>query len=130
MHELSATRGQLRAIDRIYADLPTISCRGKCQAYCGVVLMSEPEWARIVTALGYVPEGDESLSCPMLCKSTGRCTVYSIRPIICRLWGLVKALACPHGCKPNRWLTERETRDILGKVERIGATPYRKDGDR
>src|SRR2546429_6087610 len=31
----------------------------------------------------------------------GRCTVYEVRPMICRLWGMVEGMQCPHGCVPE-----------------------------
>lgn len=37
-----------------------------------------------------------------------RCSLYSIRPVICRLWGVVESMPCPHGCKPERVLTDEE----------------------
>lgn len=45
--------------------------------------------------------------CPFL--ENGRCTIYSERPAICRLWGASEALRCPYGCKPEEgWLTAHE----------------------
>ena len=35
------------------------------------------------------------------------------KPMICRLWGLTRMMACPHGCVPSRWLTEEEARGFL-----------------
>jgi Fe-S-cluster containining protein len=48
---------------------------------------------------------DLSQDCPYL--EDGRCSVYDVRPLVCRLWGLVDApgLRCEHGCMPERWLT-------------------------
>ncbi|MDP3767828.1 MAG: hypothetical protein Q8S13_07420, partial [Dehalococcoidia bacterium] len=77
------------AVDALYARLPTIACRRRCQESCGPVLMSRGEWARITERLGYTPEGDASLRCPMLVGN--HCNVYAIRPLICRLWGLVES---------------------------------------
>jgi uncharacterized protein len=94
------TRKRLKAIDRIYARLPTIACRGKCQESCGPIYMS--------------------LRCPMLCRESGKCRVYDIRPVICRLWGLVESMLCPWGCRPARVLTDREGAVIIERVMRIG----------
>lgn len=122
---MKEARGQLKAIDRIYAGLPTLTCKGKCQECCGPIAMSRAEWDRIVVRLGFEPRGDPSLVCPMLCRSSGRCTVYDIRPIICRLWGMVRAMACPHGCTPSRWLTDVEAARLIAKVQGIGNEVYR-----
>ena len=50
--------------------------------------------------------------CPHLGEG-GRCTAYDVRPIICRVFGAVRALACPWGCKPQRWMTDREVHDLM-----------------
>ncbi|TMD08275.1 MAG: hypothetical protein E6J01_03825 [Chloroflexi bacterium] len=57
-----------------------------------------------------------SLQCPLLTPS-GTCSVYDIRPMICRVWGLTKSMACPFGCVPERWLTEDEAHALLAKAE-------------
>lgn len=44
--------------------------------------------------------------CPALVEN--RCTVYDVRPTICRLWGAGPGMACPWGCEPDVPLTPRE----------------------
>ena len=42
------------------------------------------------------------------------CTIYEVRPIICRLFGLVKdddRMICPYGCKPR--IKERQVQRIM-----------------
>jgi Fe-S-cluster containining protein len=112
---------QMAALDKLYAELPTITCRGECAESCGPIQMSGIEWQRIVKKLGYTPRGNPStLACPML--TNGRCSVYAIRPMICRLWALVEEMACPWGCKPDpRYLTYREGLEFLAKAQIAGA---------
>ena len=54
---------------------------------------------------------------PALLNERGECSVHAIRPMICRLWGLTKSMACPFGCVPERWLTEDEAHALLAKAE-------------
>ena len=35
------------------------------------------------------------LTCPLLDKH-GKCMVYTVRPMICRLFGSAKSMKCPH----------------------------------
>jgi hypothetical protein len=121
MNPRKRRRRTLRAIDAIHAALPTLRCQGKCQECCGPVMMTRPEWERIIERLGYEPRGDASLVCPMLDRATGRCRVYDIRPTICFLWGMVRSMACPWGCVPSRWLSEREGHELLERVARVAA---------
>jgi hypothetical protein len=111
----------LAKIDSALSAIPKFECKPGCSECCGPVMMSRLEWQRICDRLGCTPEGDlGTLDCPML--KDGRCSVYDIRPTICRLFGAIKdKLLCPHGCHPERALTDAEAGVILGKVQRIGA---------
>lgn len=40
---------------------------------------------------------DGPTDCPALVAD--RCSVYEDRPLICRLWGAVESMPCPHGCE-------------------------------
>lgn len=51
--------------------------------------------------------------CPAL-GDDGRCRGYEGRPALCRIWGMTKALRCPHGCVPSRWLTDQECGELVG----------------
>lgn len=125
----------LQQIDRLYTQLPTINCKGLCVECCGPICMTDMEADRIskqvpdfplkkttiglesgqVLGEGYV---SDCLRCPLL-SNEGRCTVYSIRPLICRLWGMVQSMRCPFGCTPSRWVTPRESFKLLSEAERI-----------
>ena len=102
-------------LDRAYASLPRLNCQRKCQAACGPIVFSGEERERIERRMGTAWRA-LSLQCPMLTPS-GACAIYDIRPMICRLWGLTKSMACPFGCVPERWLTEDEAHALLAKAE-------------
>ncbi|MDX6649701.1 MAG: uncharacterized protein QOJ97_1652 [Solirubrobacteraceae bacterium] len=64
---------------------------------------------------------DDSV-CPALDK--GLCSVYGVRPMICRLWGIGEQMKCPHGCKPEGgWITAAETQRFLMRSYLIGGWP-------
>lgn len=122
-------------LEQIYAQIPEIKCRGKCQTSCGPIGMSPVE-AQIV---GKVSAGSirfraydemvmvenfdrQTMRCPAL--QNGRCSIYANRPLICRLWGVGKKMRCPHGCRPNRWLSDVEARTLLDAAIKIRLTPY------
>lgn len=109
-----------RELDRLYAELPTLNCQGKCAESCGPIFMSRVEWERIIEAVGYEPVGQDDLTCPLLTED-GRCSVYEIRPTICRLWGMVDAMPCVFGCKPSRVLERTEGYAFLERAGRLGA---------
>lgn len=63
---------------------------------------------------------ERGLRCSML-NEDGSCDAYAVRPTICRLFGVVKdRLECPHGCTPERWLDDDESRVLLERADVIG----------
>jgi Fe-S-cluster containining protein len=109
-----------RALGVLYAELPTIDCQRQCFDSCGPIWMSRVEWQRIVKRVGREPRGGPDLVCPMLRDRA--CTVYSIRPLICRLWGVCEGLECPWGCQPEpRYLSKAEAYDFVFRAELASA---------
>jgi hypothetical protein len=87
------------SLERIYRSVPTVECKGLCARSCGPIDMSDVERQRIAELGVDIPKPTiESLaeSCPALVDN--RCTIYDHRPLICRLWGAVESMPCPHGC--------------------------------
>lgn len=76
--------------------------------------MTPGEEERIVERVGAAPTVDADLTCSLL--RDDRCSVYDIRPSICRLWGLVESMPCLWGCKPDRYLTDPEGHAFLTRV--------------
>jgi Fe-S-cluster containining protein len=104
-------------LDAIYARLPTIDCRGLCAISCGPILLTKPEADRMKAAH---PERRPLRTVPIACTyltKHKRCSVYAVRPLICRVWGLVKRMSCMHGCVPDRWLTDHEFVDLAAEIE-------------
>lgn len=57
--------------------------------------------------------------CPAL-DDRKRCSAYDKRPMICRLWGVVETMKCPHGCRPSpRYLTDEQGKDMLALAREI-----------
>jgi Fe-S-cluster containining protein len=95
------------------------NCQGKCQASCGPIPVSGEERKLIEQRSGHGLDMDpQSWTCNMLSK-TGYCTVYSVRPLLCRIWGATEKLPCPFGCEPERVLTQAEAADLFAELEAI-----------
>jgi Fe-S-cluster containining protein len=105
-------------LDALYRELPGLDCQRKCDSSCGPIAMTYVEWERIKKRVGYEPVA-RSIDCPLL--SHGLCSVYAIRPMICRLWGIIETMKCPWGCEPDRYLTTREGYLFLARAELYGA---------
>jgi hypothetical protein len=122
-------------LQRLYAKLPFLKCQQKCQASCGPIMLGKAEMDTIIASTGQTPVCEaKNMQCGLL--KGGQCSVYPIRPMICRLWGMVDnpKMRCPYGCKPERWLTDRESFKFLDEARKIsdgqivGIQPDTKDG--
>lgn len=99
---LRGLRGDVRGGGvRAYSVIPTFRCRPGCHDCCGPVPWSRAEHRAITAwlrARGQVERKATSLRCPYIEK--GGCAIYEVRPFLCRLYGTVPKLSCPHGCRP------------------------------
>jgi uncharacterized protein len=113
-------------IDRLYARLPRLDCVGRCVDSCTVIRMTRVERRRIAAAgvdiHPYVPARIKPVDvvpkvrCSAL-TMLGRCSVYEIRPAICRLWGMTRALQCTYGCVPEGgYMSEHDAYEWLAEV--------------
>lgn len=127
------------ALQQLYDQVPDVGCKGLCGNYCCPVDGGARERARMARAGYPMPPPAERLRmitesrggrttarCSAL-TDDGRCAVYELRPMVCRLWGASEALPCPHGCRPvdgSPLLTDAETAALLA-----AATDLRLTGD-
>lgn len=107
-------------LDALYAELPKIDCQGHCHTACGPIDMSTAERKRIRLTYGVnIPVGSALRDGPSDCVAltwSKQCSVYDVRPLICRIYGLTKGLPCAYGCRPDRWLSEREFFEFLARA--------------
>lgn len=114
-----------RELDALYATLPHIECQGLCSDSCGPIGMSLRERGRIIERARKPVTCGSYASCSMLTDDR-RCSVYDIRPMICRLWGLLNSMRCPYGCIPEGGLLDdAEGVRLLLEADNIGGSEDR-----
>lgn len=102
-------RSMVRAwLNELYAQVPTIKCKGHCKDSCGPIEIHDEERRAIREKGVIIPDHaiqlqqwrkeGTPLDCPAL-STEGRCTVYEVRPMICRIWGVTEDIRCPWGCE-------------------------------
>jgi len=124
---------KLAKIDALLSAIPTFQCKEGCTDCCGPVELSRLEYTRCIQASGRSAEDIKQqmqnnlkqgiYACPLLDTETKKCSVYEVRPAICRLFGVVRGqLICPHGYAPESTalLSDEQSREILRKVEELG----------
>lgn len=109
---------KLRVLREIYDSIPSAGCKGLCVSECSTIPVFDFELEQIEAATGRklptMSAGDEigglllgseiGEPCPLLVM--GRCSVYDQRPLICRAFGSVEGLRCPHGCRPDELVSD------------------------
>lgn len=121
------TPEQEAALRAVWAQVPDLECRGKCWDSCGAIQMTDPEHA--LTARAGVEIADSRYDgsatlCPAL-TVLNTCSVYDVRPTICRLFGAVENMPCSQGCQPAGGRAPLRIRDGY----RLLAEAYRIAGD-
>jgi hypothetical protein len=117
-------------LDALYAELPRLDCKGKCWRCCARVLMAPGERDRLRREGVEVPTVEEMRRegrelCPAL--KSHRCTVYTARPLMCRLWGIEESMRCPYGCVPDGgWVSEAEAVRFWLRAYAIAGWPVEK----
>lgn len=110
-----------QALDTLYAGIPQIACTGACgRQVCGPIPMTEQEYLRIRNATLTGPAARAGGHCRYL-SAEDRCTVYALRPLVCRLYGVQEAFPCQHGCVPARWMTDDEAHALTVAVNSLSA---------
>ncbi len=115
----------------LYASVPSVPCKGLCHDQCTLIPVAKAEREAIADHTGRrvktIPDmqqavmrpADDGLTCRYLKKS--RCTIYEVRPMICRLYGAAEGLECPHGCRPVGGLLSRDV--VQGLLARLEVLP-------
>ena len=115
----------MSGLANLYRRVPGIACKGLCADSCGPIVVGKREHDAMLRASGgkRLTVDADTLTCGYL--KDGRCTVHAVRPLICRLWGVVPELPCAHGCTVERVLTRPEAKELLRTLERVGGKPVK-----
>lgn len=124
-------REALLALRELYRRVPKVNCKRLCGHACRTLIdMSAVERERIETYTGQrLPEWMHTVHnrvCPLLTPKGG-CSVYGLRPMVCRVWGATDSpgMACPHGCTvEGEPLSSTEMQNLMLEALRVGGSKY------
>lgn len=110
-------------LQKLYDRLPKVKCRGLCTEACGPLMFTQLEADVIKAKFGRSIGCDASMTCTAL--SEGRCTIYEARPYVCRAYGAVERLECPHGCKPEKGvMSDEQSEKLFHQIMALGGGIY------
>jgi len=92
--------------------IPPLECVAGCHDCCGPVTASSEEVARLPVKSN---EEHELALTEWNCVYLGKdgCEVYDERPLICRVFGTIPSLPCPHNNRPEQVLDVKIERGIF-----------------
>lgn len=121
---------KVKKLAKLYAQIPDIDCKGLCHASCTIVPAAKIEIKRARERMkGRNPfnpmyamhelqkETPIIPSCAALKEQ--RCSIYTARPAICRLYGVAEGLECPFACEPKYKLTKKKAHDLIREIEAL-----------
>jgi len=98
-------------IMRLREQIPSFECVAGCHDCCGPVTTSSEEMSRLpVKTDAEHTEALDDFNCVHL--GPNGCTVYSERPLICRLFGTTSNMPCPNGRRPDKMIDPKIERQI------------------
>lgn len=120
----------IEKLEALYKRIPELDCKGLCHPSCTIVPAEDLEIKRARKRMSCNPfrVSNKDLEAA---KTTGkipscgalkdnRCTIYSVRPAICRLYGAAEGLECPFGCEPKKpKLSRQEAYSIIREIRDI-----------
>ncbi len=107
-----------KAHRQLYAKIPRFKCIEGCTDCCGPVPWSSFELA--AAGLTAPPPERADKQCQFALK--GGCEIHERRPLMCRLFGTVEDLRCPHGRGPLQLLSVDEGHAIVRRYKRIAVS--------
>lgn len=118
---------RLQRLQELYGMIPSIQCKKSCHECCGAHPWFPVEALNIRKFLFENNVGEmhaENLLalCPYIEKDG--CLIHPVRPILCRLFGVVKHckhsiadMECPFAPKPEHMLSEEQAHELISEVE-------------
>lgn len=119
-------------LNSILNRIPELDCIGKCTESCTEFRVYPAEELEIKQ---YCIDNDipftpflknEDLRLKIIngcdqCKylKNDKCSIYPVRPVICRLWGNTGIMKCEFGCKPETYLTHDEAQELVKEVRAL-----------
>ena len=137
MSELIRTEEQrLARLQCIYEQIPSFTCKDHCSECCGPIRWAAIEDLNIrrylaehgmdyitrqleprAVIMALVGRDSSGITCPYVVND--RCSIYPVRPLVCRLQGIYpEKLPCPF-ITPAKIISKKEVDKIWAKVAKL-----------
>jgi len=113
----------VNSLSKLYAKVPKMKCKEGCNECCECWHCGPLEYQNILNFLKEHNMEEKHVKnsldpCPYIVD--GKCSIYPVRPLICRLYGVVfhKNLRCPY-VKPKRMLTFKKSKELFAELAQL-----------
>jgi Fe-S-cluster containining protein len=102
-------------LEQVYHQIPKALCPANCGRCCGILYPSLAELTNIKQWCHQhnIAYKDFNITLDLDCPYLGidkQCTIYSVRPYLCRIMGVSTELSCPINiCKPTKILNKTQS---------------------
>jgi Fe-S-cluster containining protein len=110
-------------LESLRRQIPAFACKPGCFACCGPVPWTKVEWDEIP---GRLHKKATKMVCPY--ASEKGCEIYEYRPLLCRLFGTVPKMTCPHGCRPLVMLSKTQEDEIMNQYQNLMESGVKQNG--
>lgn len=107
-----------RRHQQLYKKIPRFECIEGCTDCCGPVPWTQYELNR--ASLQSPPPEREDKTCAF---AHDGCMIHANRPLMCRLFGAVEDLRCPHGRGPLVLMKTEEAHQLVRRYKRLKPQP-------
>ena len=121
---------KITKLQALYKKIPELECKGLCHQSCTIVPAAKIEIKRarqrmggknpfnpIAAIKGLKEKIPQIPSCAAL--KDKKCSIYTARPAICRLYGVAEGLECHFGCVPKKKLSRQEANALIREIEQL-----------
>ena len=122
-------------LQAIYDQVPEIACERKCAPACSMipihplerieiakytgrkVKVCDTNWGMTYKNFLVMKAKTGSVVCRYFRRN--KCSIYPVRPLICRFYGVTEGLRCPFGCEQEGMLTDKEAHELIKQLNEI-----------
>lgn len=111
------SKKEQQKLAELYEAIPSFECKEGCNDCCGCVPVANAEAANAGISAGLTATKFGTMDC--VHSTPNGCSIYDDRPFLCRLFGTTEKMKCPHGCKPDKMLSDKRAAKLTERYQSL-----------
>ena len=113
-----------KELEDIYSKIPAIDCQGLCYDQCTLIIAHPVELDNIGLNPHFKTLDDGKVLVHLIKQDWNDSDGCLTCPMLKRLYGVVENMKCRFGCKPTRYLTNKEGVALVSAVKKLEIDEY------